>query len=217
MTHDPAVAELLSFFDYAHLPPHLAEASRPFHKAAHALAIALTGPGEPETEPFTRMAFALVEDLEDGSTEAREAAAKVALVIREGATTGVHAWRQSLGRWLRLLLEAKDCAVRAALVRAREQPAEQAKTVAVEHLPGLLAGIERLREGMTAAGLLDSPFDGPAWTPAGVTEGVRRSVAWLRDHGQHALGAVQVQLGNRQALAPAHQLQPGLRHRRRLP
>jgi hypothetical protein len=27
----------------------------------------------------------------------------------------------------------------------------------------------------------------PAWTPAGVAEGVRRSVAWLRNHGQHAL------------------------------
>ncbi len=121
---DPAIAELLSFFDFAHLQertPHLAAASEPFYRAAHALADTLTGPIEPETEAFTRMAFGLTEAMEDGSAEAREAAAKVSTVIREGATTGIYAWRQSLARWLRLLLEAKDCAVRAALVRHRAE------------------------------------------------------------------------------------------------
>ena len=37
MTH-PATAALLPFFEYGHLPPHLAEVSRPFHDLAHNLA-----------------------------------------------------------------------------------------------------------------------------------------------------------------------------------
>lgn len=34
----PATAHLLQFFSYDHLPPHLAEVSRPFHVLAHHLA-----------------------------------------------------------------------------------------------------------------------------------------------------------------------------------
>ncbi|MEG1971495.1 MAG: hypothetical protein RR101_15395 [Burkholderiaceae bacterium] len=37
MTH-PATAALLPFFEYGHLPPHLAEVSQPFHDLAHNLA-----------------------------------------------------------------------------------------------------------------------------------------------------------------------------------
>lgn len=61
----PAVASLLVFFDYQHLPDHLAEISRPFAILAANLAAELSGP--------------------------------------------------ELTVCLRKLLEAKDCAVRAAL------------------------------------------------------------------------------------------------------
>ncbi|PSK95783.1 hypothetical protein CLV30_12835 [Haloactinopolyspora alba] len=39
----PATAAVLRHFDYSHLPPHLAEVSKPFHDLAHRL-VALTGP-----------------------------------------------------------------------------------------------------------------------------------------------------------------------------
>ena len=34
----PATQSLLQFFDYEHLPPHLAEVSKPFHDLAHQVA-----------------------------------------------------------------------------------------------------------------------------------------------------------------------------------
>lgn len=40
----PATAELLRFFTYDHLPPHLARISQPFHELAHAVAAELDGP-----------------------------------------------------------------------------------------------------------------------------------------------------------------------------
>jgi hypothetical protein len=61
----PATAEILRYFEYDHLPPHLADISMPFHDLAHHLANRLDGP--------------------------------------------------ELTAGLRKLLEAKDCAVRAAL------------------------------------------------------------------------------------------------------
>lgn len=42
----PAVEHLLQFFGYAHLPPHLAEASKPFCELAHK--IAADTPSSPE-------------------------------------------------------------------------------------------------------------------------------------------------------------------------
>lgn len=62
----PSIQHLLKFFDYEHLPPRLADVSRPFCLLAHHMAEAL--PPSPEATVF-----------------------------------------------LRKLLEAKDCAVRAAL------------------------------------------------------------------------------------------------------
>jgi hypothetical protein len=119
MTHDPAVAELLSFFDFAHLrerTPHLAAASEPFHEAAHAL---IGSSQHRALATLETLAWSLDHDSREGS----EAAAKLAVILR-GAKALEH-WDSSRAGWLRLLLEAKDCAVRAALVRHRaEQPAK---------------------------------------------------------------------------------------------
>ena len=38
MGHHPAIAHLLSFFGYSHLPEYLQPASKPFHDLAHSLA-----------------------------------------------------------------------------------------------------------------------------------------------------------------------------------
>lgn len=67
MDRHPAIEQLLQFFAYSHLPPHLQEVSAPFHTLALTIA---DGPQNAET------------------------------------TTA-----------LRKLLEAKDCAVRAVLVK----------------------------------------------------------------------------------------------------
>lgn len=40
----PAVADLLRYFEFEHLPPHLQDISRPFHNLAHHMAGRLTGP-----------------------------------------------------------------------------------------------------------------------------------------------------------------------------
>lgn len=40
----PATSAILRFFEYDHLPPHLAEISKPFHEAAWAMATHLDGP-----------------------------------------------------------------------------------------------------------------------------------------------------------------------------
>jgi hypothetical protein len=40
----PAVVDLLRYFEYGHLPPHLQAISRPFHNLAHDMAERLTGP-----------------------------------------------------------------------------------------------------------------------------------------------------------------------------
>lgn len=43
MTH-PATAAILRYFEYGHLPPHLAEVSRSFRWLAHTVADTLSGP-----------------------------------------------------------------------------------------------------------------------------------------------------------------------------
>lgn len=110
---DPAIAELLSFFDFAHLPPHLAAASEPFHQVAHALADGNPGP---------------IVDLYVGppympGAEGAEARRKLGQI--HDALLNGRAAISGIGPVLRTLLEAKDCAVRAALVRHREQRAAE--------------------------------------------------------------------------------------------
>lgn len=48
---NPAVAHLLQFFSFAHLPPHLAEISRPFCELAEKIA---AGPQNAETSVALR-------------------------------------------------------------------------------------------------------------------------------------------------------------------
>jgi hypothetical protein len=118
---DTAISELLSFFDFAHLPPHLAAASEPFYFAAHALE-ALGADGD-----------AYLADLatDTPGNEGAEARRKIALAVAylhsDAATMS-----GCIAHVLRLLLEAKDCAVRAALVRHRaKQAAREDATRAV--------------------------------------------------------------------------------------
>lgn len=119
---DDTIRRLLGYFSHAHLPPHLAAASAPFGALAERVAAAVTTE-DPAAFRDLRT-FAEVLAVVD-HPEAREAATKMERVAREALASGGYGWRMSLGRWLRLLLEAKDCAVRAAVDAAREPvPAE---------------------------------------------------------------------------------------------
>ncbi|MFF0183566.1 hypothetical protein [Streptomyces sp. NPDC005244] len=40
----PAIASIIRYFEYGHLPPDLQEVSQPFHALAHSLAEKLSGP-----------------------------------------------------------------------------------------------------------------------------------------------------------------------------
>lgn len=42
--HHPSIEQILRYFEYQHLPPHLQEISKPFHDLAHLLASHLEGP-----------------------------------------------------------------------------------------------------------------------------------------------------------------------------
>lgn len=119
-TQDPAIAELLSFFDFAHLPEHLARASAPFGALAERL-VATVAAGSGDPEPFREARRLAAHLAAREHREDREAGAKLERVAREALDLNGYGWRQSLGAWLRLLLEAKDCAVRAALVRHRAE------------------------------------------------------------------------------------------------
>jgi hypothetical protein len=99
-------------------PEGTEEAAKPFEDLAQALVDAIICPyvdTERLTQVFARMAFELHERLEFGSPEAKVAAEKIAMVIRQGAWSHRTCRRDAgLDRWLRLLLEARDCAIRAA-------------------------------------------------------------------------------------------------------
>lgn len=123
--HDPAVCELLSFFDTEHLPAHLAEAARPFCAVARALVAGDVGPVLDLVEPGGRVRI--------GSRECRTADVKL-LMARDILRSG-RAAISGLAPVLRLLLEAKDCAVRAVLVVQRSMGPE-----AVEQLAQVLHG-----------------------------------------------------------------------------
>lgn len=90
----PAAAQLLRFFKYDHLPAHLAEVSKPFCVLARSLA------GVPEHD-------------QPELTQASDLSTMFAGLI--GQLDG-----PELTVALRKLLEAKDCAVRAALAQGEE-------------------------------------------------------------------------------------------------
>jgi hypothetical protein len=83
--------EILDYFAWQHLPPHLAEISRPFAEMADKLAAQAASEGWRESE------------------------AQAGVGKLHALASNWRAARKEEG--LRLLLEAKDCAVRAALKR----------------------------------------------------------------------------------------------------
>jgi len=111
--------ELLQFFTYNHLPAELARVSEPFCVLAHDLAV-LTPDEFPDRAPYA------IKGAED-----RWASVPVINTEEAWASRKLHeAWKRArsqdfvthedrLNRILRLVLEAKDCAVRAMLYRAR--------------------------------------------------------------------------------------------------
>jgi hypothetical protein len=114
----PPRLHILQFFTYEHLPAHLQAISRPFGEAARSLAAMTPEAIEIERDLARRSHVntlsALCADV-DGSTPANEEATWAVVKIGEANTLlgqGVE-----LGRLLRLLLEAKDCAVRAVLAK----------------------------------------------------------------------------------------------------
>jgi hypothetical protein len=153
MDTDPAISELLSFFDFAHLrerTPHLAEASAPFHEAAHAAA------------RHNFAAIGLVEVLRArmitaGDRESAAAVGKLDAILAEwdhDRTPEEH--RAADPTTLRLLLEAKDCAVRAALVRERalQADADHLRAEALTLLAAVPRGVETLAGTPERLGLL---------------------------------------------------------------
>jgi hypothetical protein len=110
--HDPAIEELLSFFDFQHLverTPWLADASRPFQ----AVALVLVEGNRSASRPKVTELLGFVKQ-----TPGRETAAAV-VKLQSIVDTLSFAVEPPTEAMLRLLLEAKDCAVRAVLVLRR--------------------------------------------------------------------------------------------------
>jgi hypothetical protein len=106
--------ELLQFFDYEHLPPHLQAMSKPFGEAAHRLMALsredLRRAGAHIEEPTSGVLYRLRSTLNGGllpcNTEATWAEVKITEAQATAAAGAPH------DMVLRRLLEAKDCAVR---------------------------------------------------------------------------------------------------------
>lgn len=118
--------ELLQFFEYAHLKPHLQTVSRPFGEVAEALAAMTTEQIEAEADLIERsQAASILSSLMgniDRTTppniEATMAVVKIGEAARHLVTQAAcGSARGSLDFVLRRLLEAKDCAVRALLFK----------------------------------------------------------------------------------------------------
>jgi hypothetical protein len=100
---------LLQFFAYEHLPPHLKDVSRPFGEMAKAILS-----DREQAAQKVDAAIAWIErDLPSNpeATWARTKLAEVSLMLSG------HNPRMTFDEALRLLLEAKDCAVRAVLFK----------------------------------------------------------------------------------------------------
>jgi len=127
--HDPAVAELLTFFDHDHLPPDLAEVARPFREAA----LAWQEEGQPD------LALALVRRTLPGR-EGEAMSAKLRMM-----QDAQRAWDRR-EEALRLLLEARDCAVRAVMVLRRERSDLLDSLAGAEACTTILAGPGRMAD-----------------------------------------------------------------------
>ena len=104
--------ELLQFFEHEHLPPHLRAVSEPFCVLAHDLA-ALSDEFESRAAERIRQRMAEWEVEPHDNTEATWVWTKLGHA-REWTWSNMP---YRLDRVLRLVLEAKDCAVRAVLYK----------------------------------------------------------------------------------------------------
>jgi len=109
----------LQFFTYAHLPEHLQTMSKPFAVVAHKLAD--MSPEELAAERELILASqgrnifnTLIGEI-DRATPANYQATRAVIKIAEAKTS--FARNESFSEILNLLLEAKDCAVRALLFK----------------------------------------------------------------------------------------------------
>jgi hypothetical protein len=104
--------ELLQFFAFEHLPPHLRAVSEPFCVLAQDLcSMSLAGFGERASERISQR-MAEWEETPIANVEATWAGQKLAQ-----AREWTWANNDPLSHVLRLVLEAKDCAVRAVLYK----------------------------------------------------------------------------------------------------
>lgn len=107
--------EILDYFAWQHLPPHLAEISRPFAEMADKLAASPVGIREDLAIGNALLTFADKLAAQAASEGWRESEAQAGVGKLHALASNWRAARKEEG--LRLLLEAKDCAVRAALKR----------------------------------------------------------------------------------------------------
>lgn len=111
--------ELMQFFTWAHLPPHLQEVSRVFAGVAGEVDACPDWVCELHIGDALGGLLAYVEALPDNSERA-ECARKLRAAKSFVRGYGTAAGGMSKGGCLRLLLEAKDCAVRAVIFKAPE-------------------------------------------------------------------------------------------------
>lgn len=120
-----SAAEVMMFFSYEHLPAHLREVSRPFCELAQSM-VGTTDAVEVIDGRLiaTSDAYALAAPR---NTEAHWVGLKLA-AARRVLTRGEGTSADRLCHALRKVLEAKDCAVRAAYLAAQSRPSREAGT-----------------------------------------------------------------------------------------
>lgn len=108
------MSELLQFFAYTHLQPHLQAVSKPFGDAAHRLAALppeqLRQAGPNIEEPASGIFYELLRALNGGLLPCNVEATWAEVKIAEAKATACAG--ASLDMVLRRVLESKDCAVR---------------------------------------------------------------------------------------------------------
>lgn len=115
---------ILQFFDYGHLPDHLQTVSEPFAAAAGKLMTLYTGSVQSNyvldsADPRRQLHLKLMEHLRTLPRNDERSVAFGKLHLFSEAMVKAHTYpkEEALNRMFRLLLEAKDCAVRAVLFK----------------------------------------------------------------------------------------------------
>lgn len=137
--HPPAIARLLRHFDFAHLPPHLAVVSERFHAAALVLAARDSWVANEVAQLANHLRSWPGPESEEAQRKLEQLRGRIA---DHGQPRRCGWW--GLLRWLRLLLEAKDCAVRAVLELQRDMAPEVAE--ALRDLPETADSVAGLPE-----------------------------------------------------------------------